>query len=215
MKFIIVEGANGVGKSTFVSKLKDKLPNCGILKLTGLPGDTETAFYKTKLYHNSVYNFMLSVKDLPGYMILDRCYLSEQVMATLYKGWTFEDESKYYNRMIEIQGLEVTYVFLWASVEEFRERLKRDKVTYNDISYKANSSIAQQDKYREIYEKFPRGLDAIWLHNEGDVDKVTNYAINSMLLLHWDKKIGVKIDNNYLLTTVKTQILWYNWRGDI
>lgn len=183
MKFIIVEGANGVGKSTFVSKLKDKLPNCGILKLTGLPGDSETAYYKTKLYHNSVYNFMLSVKDLPGYMILDRCYLSEQVMASLYKEWTFEDESRYYNRLIEMQKLEVTYVFLWASVEEFKERLKRDKVLYNDINYEVNSSITQQDKYRAIYERLPKGLEAIWLHNEGDIETVTNYAITSMSLL--------------------------------
>lgn len=183
MKFIIVEGAHGVGKSTFVSKLKDQLPNCGILKLTGMPGSTETAHIKTKIYHNAVLNYMLSVKELPGYMILDRCFISEYVMATLYKNWNFREETDFYLRSILISSMDVTYIFLRCEREHYIERLKRDKVAYCDIAYDANKSIKQQDLYLDLHKHSSYMPKSLCITNDKPIDEVISYTLKMLKLL--------------------------------
>lgn len=171
MKFIVVEGANGVGKSTFVEKLKNRLPNCGILKLTGLPGNTDTAKTKTISYYNAVMSYLMQIKDLPGYLILDRCYLSEQVMARLYKKWDFISESKMYTEQLRIAELDIVFIFLGCDTDDYELRLKRSKVEYNNISYEANNSMKQQETYVEIYrDQIPIEIPAYWIWNIGDID---------------------------------------------
>ena len=182
MKFIIVEGANGVGKSTFVEKLKNRLPNCGILKLTGLPGTTNTARVKTVAYHNAVMSYLMQIKDLPGYLILDRSYLSEQVMAKLYKSWDFIPESESYNEQIRVAGLDLVFLFLGCSQEDYEVRLKRSKVEYNNIGYEANKSFQQQELYMEIYrEQIPYEIPAFWLWNDHDINEVIEQALSLIL----------------------------------
>lgn len=183
MKFIIVEGANGVGKSTFVNKLKDRLPNCGILKLTGLPGDSHSTYIKTRAYHNAVLNYLLAIKDLPGYMILDRCYLSEVVMATLYKDWTFRDEAKYYNDFLRISDLDVMFLFVGCESTTFVNRLKRNKVEFNDISYSVDKSTKQQDLYLKLYKELPYDIEAYWLWNDSDITDIL-YGALKLLGVH-------------------------------
>lgn len=170
MEFIIVEGANGVGKSTFVNKLKDMTPNCGVLKLTGLPGTSPSTQTKTTYYHQATLNYMMAIKDVPGTMILDRSYLSEQVMAHLYKPWSFVTESKIFTQIIRVHDIKVKFIFLHCSLDTYAKRLVRDKVEFNNIAYDPRESIKQQLIYNDIYRSFPIGIPAIWLSTEEGVD---------------------------------------------
>ena len=53
-KLIIVEGANGVGKSTVSDYLREQMTSTNLLSLSGVADKTITGSTKSEIYHHQV-----------------------------------------------------------------------------------------------------------------------------------------------------------------
>src|SRR5574344_1426686 len=92
---IIIEGPQGVGKSTMANFLRDNLAASNLYRLTGIKDKTLTGYEKSKkMYHNLI-KYMKSLEDTELNLLFDRTFFTEEVYASLgYKSYEFDDVYK-------------------------------------------------------------------------------------------------------------------------
>ena len=89
---IIIEGPQGVGKSTMANFLRDNLASSNLYRLTGIKDKTITGYEKNKIMYLGLINYMESLEETELNLIFDRTFFSEQVYASLgYKEYKFDD----------------------------------------------------------------------------------------------------------------------------
>jgi thymidylate kinase len=166
MKLIVIEGARGVGKSTYVQKLRNTIPSTMVMQLTGIE-KTKDEYNDTCNHYYSLMDFLEEETDIPYTLVLDRFFFSECVMSKLYKDYDFTSSFDSLCFMLSKSNIDLTLVLLTLnddtegdtvfsnSKELFEERLQRpDKVEYQNLKYKAEASIKEQELYKEIVHKF-------------------------------------------------------------
>lgn len=151
-KLIIVEGAQGVGKTSITNLLREKIPCSSLLRLSGVADTTELGKERIKKIFDNTYNMIMLNGTYGMNYILDRSHLSEAVYCRLgYKQYNFIQEEKYLDIQLSILAnfYEITIVLLTATKEDFTKRLKRDKATYANIFFSVDNSLKQQKVYIE------------------------------------------------------------------
>ena len=161
-KIIIVEGAQGAGKTTITDYIRHAIPYTNLYRLSGTADSTPTGRAKSeKMY----------------------CRLG-------FKEYTFSDiYEKLLNRLANMD-FEIYYITLYLSDEnEFEKRLNRAGKAKNAYAkFNKQSSINQQNAYLkmadEIAEKYPQ-INVVKLDNCRD-EKVVKEEIKNML--EWQEK---------------------------
>lgn len=152
---IIVEGPQGVGKTTFTNYLREHISATDLYRLTGIKDRTEAGQPKVKLKYEKLIEYMENCVDVN--MIFDRTFFSNEVYSRLgYQQYSFKqsyDEllSKLDN-MKNIDNYDVFLVILYLKNEElYGERIKRDKHEYQ--KFEVESSIKQQREYLKMADE--------------------------------------------------------------
>ena len=147
-KLIIVEGPQGVGKSTVTNYIRDKLPYTNLLRLAGLPDNSIEGLPKVIKYYKQLFKYLDKMSNTGINFVLDRFFITEQVYSEL--GFKQYDFTKYFMKFLDKLTL-LDYDNIMKELNNLNERLKRiDKGVTSYANYSFLSSIKQQDKYEEL-----------------------------------------------------------------
>ena len=184
-KLIIIEGPQGVGKTTITDHLRNIIPYTNLLRLSGPNDSSKEGLKKVVKYYDSILKFIESVENTGMNLLFDRTFFTEEVYCRLnMKDYSF---TKYYNKYLkQLSKLDfnIYYINLYLSnVDNFKERLNREgkaKVSYAEFSIK--SSIKQQDMYSHIFQEVCSYWDSIVAYNvstdERDIKENLKYIEN-------------------------------------
>jgi len=154
---IIVEGPQGVGKTTLTNWLRDSYPYTELMRLTGsapISSQNKRADIGYDYHMGAMKRCRQLTQNLGCFnVVMDRSYITELVYADLYKGYA-SLPSHVTNYCEELNSLALTSNVIILSMrgteDFFKESLKRDKPNYQDVQFGIETSIKQQDKYYDI-----------------------------------------------------------------
>ena len=161
-KIIVVEGAQGAGKTTITDYIRNTLKHTNLYRLSGVSDSTITGLEKsTKMYYDLL-EYIEKMENLSINLLFDRTFFSEENYCRLgKKDYSF---TEVYNDLVEKFSkldFDIYYITLYLEDESLYEtRLKREgKVEPAYAKFSAENSIKQQYQYlkmaSEIQEKFP------------------------------------------------------------
>lgn len=147
---IIVEGPQGVGKSTLANFLRDNLPTTNLYRLSGIKDKTISGKEKNKIMYLGLINYMESLEESELNLVFDRTFFTEQVYCMLgYKEYEFDAEYKRLIKKLAALDYDIYLVILYLKDETlYIKRLKRQHHNYQEFSLQ--NSIDQQNTYLKL-----------------------------------------------------------------
>lgn len=190
-KIIIVEGAQGAGKTTITDYIRHAIPYTNLYRLSGTADSTPTGRAKSEKMYIDLVDYIEKLQNMSINLLFDRTFFTEEIYCRLgFKEYTFSDiYEKLLNRLANMD-FEIYYITLYLSDEnEFEKRLNRAGKAKNAYAkFNKQSSINQQNAYLkmadEIAEKYPQ-INVVKLNNCRD-EKVVKEEIKNML--EWQEK---------------------------
>ncbi len=147
---IIIEGPQGVGKSTMANYLRDNLPSSNLYRLAGIKDKTKTGYDKNKKMYNDLLDYMKKLEGIGINLIFDRTFFTEQVYCNLgYKEYKFNDVYK--ELVKKLNDLDFNIYFVVLGLQDtsiYEERIKRDHHQYQ--SFSLDNSVNQQKEYIKL-----------------------------------------------------------------
>lgn len=168
---IIVEGPQGVGKTTFTNYLREHIGATDLYRLSGIKDRGETGHAKIKLKYEKLIEYMANCTDIN--MIFDRTFFSNEVYSRLgYQNYSFTET---YQSLLEkldnmknINQYDVYLVVTYLQDESlYKKRIKRNKHEYQ--KFEVESSIMQQKEYLKLadeVEKTTKNIKVIRFAND-------------------------------------------------
>ena len=161
-KLIVVEGAQGAGKTTVTDFLRYSLSYTNLYRLCGTSDSSKEGKKKAEEMYINLLEYIKKMENKSINLVFDRTFFTEENYCRLgKKDYTFTDV--YENLLEEFSKLdfEIYYITLYLNdVEKYNARLDRkDKATFKNSKFEAENSINQQKVYlemaEEIKEKYP------------------------------------------------------------
>ncbi len=177
---IIIEGPQGVGKSTMANFLRDNLSTSNLYRLTGIKDKTKTGYQKSKNMYLNLLNYMESLEETELNLIFDRTFFSEEVYTKLgLKDYSFDD---IYERLVKkLSDLDFNIYFVVLYLKDtslYEKRLKRQHHQYQKFSIE--NSIKQQEEYLKLIDSIKyKSIHKIKIATD-DYEKAYNKLINSI-----------------------------------
>lgn len=153
MKIIVTEGPRGVGKTTIVQGLKNHTKECMVMQLSGIKKveDEREQIFK---HYNNLHEFFRKDKDIPYTLFLDRTFITEAVYCNLgFKNYLFDEEFDKLLKEFADTGIEIHFVLLNTNPDNYEERLKRDKVQFQNLTYNKEDSLKESEAFKYYFEK--------------------------------------------------------------
>lgn len=187
---IIIEGPQGVGKSTLANYIRDNLSTTNLYRLSGIKDKSKTGKKKNKKMYLGLINYMESLEETNLNLVFDRTFFTEEVYASLgYKDYSFDDV---YDRLIKKLGeldFNIYVVILYLKDKDnYLKRLKRAHHSYQAFS--VESSMNQQNAYLNLVDEIKDKNIKILKVAMDDFDKGYDKIIKSIPILK--KEIGNK-----------------------
>lgn len=177
-KIIVIEGAQGAGKTTITDYLRHTLSYTNLYRLCGTSDTTQTGKKKAEEMYLDLLEYMEKMENKNINMLFDRIFFSEENYCRLgKKEYSFTDV---YNKLLERFSkldFDIYYITLYLKDENlYNERLGReDKAIFKGSEFKAQNSINQQKVYlemaEEIKEKYPN-IKVINIANDREIEEV-------------------------------------------
>ena len=161
-RLIIVEGPQGVGKSTLANYLRDNIAGSNLYRLSGQKDKTLTGLEYSRIMYNALIKYLQEMQFVPMDMIFDRTFTTEEVYARLgYKDYSFTEEYNYYLSELSRLNYEMYYFPLYLeNVDLYRKRLDRgEHHLYQEFSLQ--NSVDQQNMYLMLAEEMMKKYDSI------------------------------------------------------
>ena len=160
-KLIVVEGAQGAGKTTFTDYVRYSLSCTNLYRLSGTSDTSYTGLEKaTKMYENLL-QYIKGLENSSINLLFDRTFFTEEVYCRLgKKQYCFTEEFESLLDRFSKLDFDIYYITLYVENENvFSERLNRKgKAVYEVSKFDIQNSITQQKEYlkmaREIKEKY-------------------------------------------------------------
>ena len=148
---IIVEGAQGAGKTTFTNYLREKMSATDLYRLTGIKDKTETGHKKIEKKYLKLLEYIEACEDVN--MIFDRTFFTEEIYGRLgFKSYSFTETYKKLLNKLDSLNFNIYLVILYLKdTKVFEERIKRDKHQYQ--AFDVQSSINQQNEYLKLADE--------------------------------------------------------------
>lgn len=150
---IIIEGPQGVGKSTMANFIRDNLACSNLYRLTGISDKSETGYQKNKTMYLGLINYMESLEETNLNLIFDRTFFTEMVYCKLgYKDYKFDDVYERLLKKLNDLDFNIYFVVLYLkNPEMYEQRLKRNHHNYQAFSIE--NSLNQQREYLDLQKK--------------------------------------------------------------
>ncbi|MBP3502204.1 MAG: hypothetical protein J6K42_01830 [Clostridia bacterium] len=161
-KIIVVEGAQGAGKTTITDYLRNSIKHTNLYRLSGISDSTKSGLEKSKKMYVDLLEYTQKMENLNINLLFDRTFFSEENYCRLgFKEYSFSEVYTELLKQFSKLDFDIYYITLYLKDESlFEERLKRDgKVEPSYAKFSGQSSVNQQRVYLqmadEIKEKYP------------------------------------------------------------
>lgn len=161
-KLIVVEGPQGVGKTTTTDFLRYSLSYTNLYRLSGTADSSKTGLKKAKEMYDTLLDYIEKMENLNINLVFDRTFFTEENYCRLgKKEYSF---TEVYNELLDRFSkfdFEIYYITLYLEDESvYEERLARSgKAVFSASKFGVENSISQQKVYlemaKEIKEKYP------------------------------------------------------------
>ncbi len=150
MRFIIVEGPQGCGKTSLTNYLRDNIAGANLYRLSGQKDKTTTGKAKSTKMYFALLDYLKEIEDCDMNLIFDRTFFTEQVFGLLgYKEYDFTDIYEELLTRLGKLNYEIYYISLYLKdTNIFETRLKREHHNYQAFSL--DNSINQQNTYKSL-----------------------------------------------------------------
>ena len=177
-KIIIIEGAQGAGKTTITDFLRYSIKYTNLYRLTGTADSSKEGKRKATIMYKNLLAYMKTLENLNVNLLFDRTFFSEEVYGRLgYKDYSFTDVYEELLEELNSLDFEIYYITLYLKDEAlFAKRIKREgKAVPEYAKFKAENSINQQRAYlkiaEEVKEKYPN-IHVINIENSRNIKDV-------------------------------------------
>ena len=170
-KIIIVEGAQGAGKTTITDYIRHAIPYTNLYRLSGTADSSKEGKIKAKKMYEDLVDYIEKLQNMSVNLLFDRTFFTEEIYCRLgFKDYNFSDV---YQRLLEKladMDFDIYYITMYLSDEnEFEKRIKRSgKATNKYAKFNKQSSINQQNAYLkladEIKEKY-KNINVVMVDN--------------------------------------------------
>ena len=179
-KLIVIEGAQGAGKTTITDFIRYSLSCTNLYRLSGTRDSSPTGLEKSISMYEILLDYIKKLENTSVNLLFDRTFFTEEVYCRLgKKQYSFTEE---YNKLLERFSkldFDIYYVTLYLDDEsKYAERLERSgKAVYESSKFGVENSITQQKEYlkmsKEIEEKYPK-IKVININTNKDFEIVKN-----------------------------------------
>lgn len=177
-KIIIVEGAQGAGKTTITDFLRYAIKYTNLYRLTGTADSSEDGKRKSKIMYENLLSYMKTLENLSINLLFDRTFFTEEIYCRLgFKEYSFTDVYEELLKELSTFDFEIYYITLYLKDESlFEKRIAREgKAVPEYAKFKAESSINQQREYlkmaEEIKNKYPN-INVVNIENSRNIEEV-------------------------------------------
>ena len=158
-KIIIVEGPQGVGKTTITDYIRHIIPYTNLYRLSGTADITIAGKEKARVMYEDLVEYIGKLQNKSINLLFDRTFFTEEIYCRLgFKEYTFTDIFDKLLDKLAKMDFEIYYITLYLSNEdEFVKRLNREgktKVKYTDFN--KQSSVNQQNEYLKLAEEIKK-----------------------------------------------------------
>ena len=188
-KIIIIEGAQGVGKTTVTNMLREQIPYSNLYRLSGIEDKSFQGLKKVVNHYFSLFKYLEEDINNDFISIFDRSFITEMVYSSL--GYTSYNFYPYFKTLLLNDLFKEGFVSVYllkASKEKFKETLvsHEDKVRHANIEFSAEESFKQQETYISICDQLQNfGLS----YETIDISDKTQQDVVNNILLFEDQKI--------------------------
>lgn len=177
-KIIIVEGPQGVGKTTITDFIRNSISYTNLYRLCGTHDVTKTGREKSIKMYEALMDYIEKMQNTNVNLLFDRTFFTEEIYCRLgKKDYTFSDV---YERLLDRLSkldFEIYYITLYLENEnEYDQRLDRpQKAKMEKADFEKESSINQQKEYLkmadEIKQKY-KNINVVNINNSRPIEEV-------------------------------------------
>jgi len=167
-KLIVIEGAQGAGKTTITDFLRHTLSYTNLYRLCGTSDSTPTGKKKAEEMYVHLMEYIKGLENKSINLVFDRTFFTEENYCRLgKKEYTFTDV---YDKLLEDFSkldFEIYYITLYLEDENlYNIRLDRpEKAAFKNSKFEAENSINQQRVYLEMAEEIKKKYPSIKVIN--------------------------------------------------
>ena len=214
-KVIIVEGPQGVGKTTITDFIRNSISYTNLYRLCGTHDVTKSGRAKSIKMYRALMNYIEEMQNTNVNLLFDRTFFTEEIYCRLgKKDYTFTDiYEKLLSRLANLD-FDIYYITLYLENEnEYCKRLDRpEKAKMAKADFEASSSIIQQREYLkmadEVKEKY-KNINVININNSRPLEEVKKQIKE---LLDWKHWLDYKYFNNLLNFLMNLQLQNKVWK---
>ena len=112
---IIIEGPQGVGKSTLANFLRDNISMVNLYRLSGIKDKSVTGKNINKNMYLTLISYLETLEETGINLVFDRIFFSEQVYCMLgYKDYKFDDIYERLLQKLNILNFNIYLVILYC-----------------------------------------------------------------------------------------------------
>ena len=176
-KLIVVEGAQGAGKTTVTDYLRYSLSYTNLYRLSGTADSTKEGKMKAKEMYENLLDYIKKMENKSINLVFDRTFFSEENYCRMgKKDYVFTDV--YEKLLDEFSKLdfEIYYVTVYLKdTNQYNSRLQRKgKAALKYSKFESENSIKQQEVYlqmaMEIKEKYTN-IKVVNIENDRDFEE--------------------------------------------
>lgn len=176
-KLIVVEGAQGAGKTTVTDFLRHSLSYTNLYRLSGTSDSSIEGKKKSEEMYYDLLEYIKKLENKSINLVFDRTFFTEENYCRLgKKEYEFTDVYEKLLKQFSNLDFEIYYITLYLKdTNQYVKRLDRkEKAVIKYAKFEAENSIKQQEVYlemaKEIKEKYPK-INVINLQNDRDFEE--------------------------------------------
>lgn len=155
-KLIVVEGAQGAGKTTITDYIRHSLKYTNLYRLSGTADSSPAGLEKSKEMYIDLLEYIKKLENKSVNLLFDRTFFTEENYCRLgKKEYSFTEVYKELLKQFSKLDFEIYYITLYLEDETlYHKRLAREgKATIDYAKFGAENSIKQQRMYLQMAEE--------------------------------------------------------------
>jgi len=177
-KIIIVEGPQGVGKTTITDFIRNSIPYTNLYRLCGTHDVTKTGREKSIKMYDALMNYIENMQNTNVNLLFDRTFFTEEIYCRLgKKDYTFTDIYERLLKKLSLLDFDIYYITLYLKDEdEYEKRLNRpEKAKTKNADFEKSSSIIQQEEYLKMADEIKsqyKNINVVNINNSRPIEEV-------------------------------------------